>query len=85
MKGCKLRSDLWRDGAEKEDLNVNSKKTTLVPYTWRRKLPKFQSPTILGSKVSVSIKVKYLGVNLDAKLTCKSHQEHITNKAAKAF
>lgn len=65
-------------------LNANPNKTTLVPFTNRRKL--CTEPILVENQpIPYSGEVKNLGVILDSKLNWGAHLEHITKKATKAI
>ena len=66
-------------------LSVNPKKTELILFTNKRKLPELQLPKLFNTKLSLSTQVKYLGVTLDCKLNWASHIDIKTKKACIAF
>ncbi|XP_055632100.1 uncharacterized protein LOC129771961 [Toxorhynchites rutilus septentrionalis] len=67
-----------------EGLSINPHKTTVVPFTRRRKM-KIPDLHLLGTKIVFSPKVKYLGVTLDSKLNWNSHLDEIIHKATNAL
>ncbi|XP_053982713.1 uncharacterized protein LOC128878494 [Hylaeus volcanicus] len=64
-----------------QNLRVNPTETELVLFTRRRNLT-LRPPTLYGVELKLSREVRYLGVNLDSRLTWKSH---ITKQAQKAM
>ncbi|XP_062716992.1 retrovirus-related Pol polyprotein from type-1 retrotransposable element R1 isoform X2 [Aedes albopictus] len=67
-----------------EGLNINPSKTTIVPFTRRRKIS--ISELKLGDvELSLSLDVKFLGVVLDSKLCWHKHVEKQLEKARNAF
>jgi ribonuclease HI len=62
-------------------LRINPEKTTIVPFTKRRKLH-LTAPSLDGTVVELKTEVKYLGVILDQKLSWNSHLEKVRLKAA---
>lgn len=82
-----LRSALRivEEWCDQHQLSVNPKKTEVVLFTHKRKLPEMQLPTLFGTKLSLSPQVKYLGITLDSKLNWGSQLNAITRKACIAF
>jgi predicted membrane protein len=66
-------------------LSVNPDNTGLVAFTRKRKLQGFFEPQLSGVKLGLSGLVKYLGVILDSRLTCKEHIEVKLRKAHNLF
>ena len=62
-------------------LSVNPNKTGFVAFTGKRKLPGFFEPRLFGKTLQRSMLVKYLGVILDTRLTCKKHVDVKVKKA----
>lgn len=54
--------NLIKNWSLEEGLKVSPSKTTIVPFTKRRKLL-LAAPTLRGARIDFSSKVKYLGVN----------------------
>ncbi|XP_055714430.1 uncharacterized protein LOC129808685 [Phlebotomus papatasi] len=65
-------------------LKINPSKTTLVPFTRRRKV-NLDNILLEGTIIEIKQEVKYLGLMLDSKLTWNAHITYITNKAIKAL
>lgn len=64
---------------QKEKLGINPSKTTIVPFTKRRKVQ--LHPLFLNQiQLVYSNEVKYLGITLDAKLNWNTHLQTIINK-----
>ena len=68
----------------KEGLNVNPTKTTLVPFTKRRKM-NLNTLQLDRASLKYSTETKYLGVILDSKLNWNAHTEQVLKKATCAF
>ncbi|KAJ8735608.1 hypothetical protein PYW07_007228 [Mythimna separata] len=62
-------------------LSVNPSKTTIVPFTRKRKLDKLVTLTVKGTVVPLSSDVKYLGVTIDQRLTWNTHINNVIQKA----
>lgn len=71
----------WSKG---KGLNINPSKTIIVPFTRRLKL-NFHPIKINGTKIDLSIQVKYLGITLDKRLTWGQHIIRIKEKSIKCF
>ena len=67
-----------------QELNINPSKTTLIPFTLRRKM-EIRAPILNGTELKFSSYVKYLGINIDTKLTWNKHLEQVVNKAKSAL
>lgn len=65
----------------REGLKVSPPKTTLVPFTRRRKLEGLGPLFLNGGNLEMSGEVKYLGVIFDSKLTWTSHISKIKRKS----
>ena len=65
---------------DREGLNVNPSKTTIVPFTRRRKVM-LNNISLKGELLKLSDNVKYLGVLLDKKLNWNTHLEQVIGKA----
>ncbi|XP_055698849.1 uncharacterized protein LOC129799159 [Phlebotomus papatasi] len=65
-------------------LKINPSKTTLVPFTRRRKV-NLDNILLEGTIIEIKQEVKYLGLMLDSKLTWNAHITCITNKSIKAL
>ena len=61
-------------------LSVNPDKTQCVLFTRKRKLEIPEGPTFYGKSLTITEKVKYLGVILDRKLNWKEHMQYATKK-----
>lgn len=72
------------DWSKKENLRVNPSKTTLIPFTRRRKL-NLIAPTLNGTQINFSSETKYLGIVLDRKLTWNPHLTRTTERATVAY
>lgn len=71
--------------ASSNGLGVNPKKTELVLFTRRYKIPEFPLPKIDGVPLKLSSEAKYLGIILDSKLTWKRNIEERSKKAINAL
>lgn len=69
----------------KEGLKINPSKTTLIPFTRKRKLAKIKPPIIFGERLHIKREAKFLGVILDSKLTWNPHLQYICNKSKSAL
>lgn len=67
-----------------EGLNINPKKTVVVPFTRKRKIL-LKTLTLDGSALEFSKNVKYLGIILDAKLNWNLHLDQAVQKATTAL
>ena len=67
-----------------QGLNVNPSKTTLIFFSLRRKM-EIRAPTLNGPELKISSDVKYLGINIDTKLTWNKHLGQVVNKANSAL
>lgn len=67
-----------------EGLSINPHKTTIIPFTRRRKMT-IPDLYLEGTKLVLSLKVKYLGVILDNKLNWNLHLDQIISKATNAL
>ena len=74
--------DEW---CNRNGLNANPSKTTLVMFTRKRKISGLIPITLKGVVLQIFDEVKYLGVILDKKLSWKKHLEDKTSKALNAF
>ena len=63
-----------------KELSVNPSKTTVIPFTRKRKLEGLDNLSLFGQQLQLSKNLKYLGVMLDSKLTWNSHMEYIFKK-----
>jgi len=61
------------DWCNEVGLNVNPTKTVIVPFTRRYKLQRLRQIRLLGSEITTSKEVKYLGVTFDSKLNFDPH------------
>lgn len=71
--------------AEQKGLGVNPRKTELVLFTRKRKIPNFTLPKLDGTTIVLSSEAKYLGVILDSKLTWKRNVEERMKKGLNAL
>ena len=69
---------------KREGLNINPSKTTIIPFTRRRKF-NISSLRLGNTVLQISTKVKYLGITLDQKLNWNAHIEQVINKATSAL
>ncbi|KAL1446432.1 hypothetical protein WDU94_012296 [Cyamophila willieti] len=67
------------------NLRVNPAKTTLIPFTRKRKLEELKPPNFFGEVLEFKREVKYLGVILDSKLTWNPHLDKTIDKCTRAF
>lgn len=65
-------------------MNINPSKTTIVPFTRKRKFS-INNLKLKETSLELSRTVKYLGVILDSKLNWNSHIEQVVNKAINAL
>lgn len=63
---------------------MNPQKTTIVPFTRRRKVT-LKLLQLERTTIEYSSQVKYLGIILDSKLNWGSHLEHVITKASNAL
>lgn len=66
---------------QEEGLSVNPGKTTLVPFTRKRKLGETKLPKMFGQEIVFGDRVKYLGVLLDQRLTWNPQIQRLTTRA----
>ena len=59
--------------AVKEGLNISPHKTSMVPFTSRRKIEGLGHLKLHGKDLKMLDEVKYLGVILDSRLTWNQH------------
>ena len=71
--------------AVKEGLNISPHKTTIVPFTNRRKIEGLGPLILHGKERTMLDAVKYLGVTLDSKHNWNQHLQKIIRKAQTAF
>ena len=69
----------------KVGLRINPTKTTIVPFTRRRKLDHLKAITLHDMEVKRETEVKYLGITLDQKLLWKTHVGNTCRKATRAL
>ncbi|XP_062714697.1 uncharacterized protein LOC134291220 [Aedes albopictus] len=69
---------------DKEGLNVNPSKTTVVPFTRKRQIS-ITNLKLKGTLLELSSTVKYLGIHLDSKLNWNLHLEQVIGKATNAL
>lgn len=67
------------------NLKVNPSKTTLVPFTLKRKLEELKPPVLCGERLTLAGEVKYLGIILDTKLTWNPHLEKLKQKCIRTL
>ena len=72
-------------GLLKQGLNISPHKTTIVPFTNRRKVEDFGPLTLHGKELKMLGEVKYLGVIVDCKLSWKHHLQKIIRKVVTTF
>ena len=68
--------NITQQWCRRKGLRINPEKTTIVPFTRRRKLH-LTAPTLDGMVVDFETEVKYLGVILDQRLTWNSHLKKV--------
>ena len=78
MQWALLTIETW---CNEVGLSVSPDKTGLVALTRKRKLPASFKPQFLGVKLSLLGSVKYLGVILDSRLSCREHVDVKMRKA----
>ena len=71
--------------AVKEGLNISPHKTTMVPFTNRRKIKGLGPLKLHGKDLKMLDEVKYLGVTLDSRLTWNQHLQKIIRKMQTTF
>ena len=76
--------DYTLEWCKREGLNINPSKTTIIPFTRRRKY-NISSLRLGNTVLQISTKVKYLGITLDQKLNWNAHIEQVLNKAKSAL
>lgn len=76
---------LVENWCSKVNLVVNPTKTTLIPFTRKRKLEALKPPYFFGNFLEMKEEVKYLGVTLDSKLTWNPHLTRTIDKCKRAF
>jgi hypothetical protein len=62
-------------------VGLSISKTSIVLFTYNRKLVGFKKPILFGTEFQLKNQVKYLGVILDEKLNWNSHIDHRKQKA----
>ncbi|KAI5753143.1 hypothetical protein M8J77_023972 [Diaphorina citri] len=82
MRSALLEVEHW---CGEVDLNFNPNKTSLILFTNKRNMEGLVAPTLFGKRLSFSNEVKYLGVNLDPKLTWNKHLESIKLKCTRSL
>ena len=76
---------LVEEWCEESGLSVNPEKTGLILFTNKRRILTLNTPKLFGTRLTMTNKVKYLGVILDEGLTWRYHIEERVNKAIKVF
>jgi hypothetical protein len=71
--------------AANEGLNIRPHKTTLVPFTNRRKIEGLGPILLHGKEIEMLGEVKYLGVTLDSKLNLNQHFQKKIRKSQTTF
>jgi hypothetical protein len=71
--------------AANESLNTSPHKTTIVPFTNRRKIEGLGPILLHGKELEILGEVKYLGVTLESKLNWKQHLQKIIRKTQTTF
>ena len=66
---------------KRKGLRVNPGKTSLIPFTNKRKLEAMVEPMMFGETITFKKETKYLGVIYDSKLTWNAHLSYVTRKA----
>jgi len=74
---------IW-DWCKGEGLSINPSKTTIIPFTRKKKL-RLKKPKLNGTEIEFSKETKYLGVILDQKLTWNPQISMIKNKCMNCF
>lgn len=74
-----------KEWCTKVGLSLNPRKTTVVPFTRKRKLQHIRPIKLNGEEIMLEKEVKFLGVILDSKLLWKRHMEVVVNKATRAL
>ncbi len=77
LSGALGRVSLW---CEQVGLTVNPRKSTVVPFTNRRKLEGLGPVIMQGEHLELSNQVKYLGVILDRKLNWGPQLKRVTDR-----
>jgi hypothetical protein len=52
-------------------LSIYPNKTVIIPFTRRREMTGLKEPILFNETIQLSSEVKYLGIILDKRLTCK--------------
>lgn len=74
-----------RRWATKNGLRINPGKTELCLFTKKRRIPNINLPKIDDIRLTLTDRVKFLGVILDKKLQWKHHLQQKASKAIKVF
>jgi hypothetical protein len=71
--------------AVNEGLNISPHKTTIVPFTNRRKIEGLGPLKLHGKEIRMLDEVKYLGGTLDSRLNWNQHSQKIIRKEQTTF
>mgnify|MGYP002716494189 CR=1 FL=1 len=80
----KIHINLLEKWTVKWRMKINTNKSAIVPFTWKRKLSS-RHVYFNGQQIPIQNSTKYLGIIMDQKLLFKDHINSILNKATARY